>query len=169
MTLETPRSQGWSRLSITLHWLIVLLIIAQYIESDWMGDIWRGWRRNTPVDGLTNALGWSHIVLGTLVLLFAAIRLWDRFTHGRPPAPEGEPAWAGWLSQITHVLIYALLFAMPISGLLAWFGGIPQLAEIHEWLWNPLVALIVVHVAGALAQHFYFRTDVLRRIMKPAV
>ncbi|MCB8837890.1 cytochrome b [Aurantimonas sp. VKM B-3413] len=168
MALSAPRTVGWSKLNITLHWLIVLFIIVQLIDHEWMVDMWRASRRGTAIDATTATWGWTHIVVGTLVLIAAAIRLWDRYRHGRPPHPEAEPNWAVWVAKITHFLIYAILIVMPIAGLIAWFAGSHDVGEIHTFFWTPLLILIGLHVLGALAHQFWFKTDVLKRIVKPA-
>ncbi|MBO0663830.1 cytochrome b/b6 domain-containing protein [Jiella sp. MQZ9-1] len=167
MAVSAPRSKGWSTLSVALHWTIVLFILVQFIDHDWMEGMWRAARHGTPVDGSTQTGGWLHIIVGTLVLIAAIVRLWDRFTHGRPPYPENEPRWASLLAKITHVLIYAILILMPITGLIAWFLGVHEFGDIHGLMWTPLLILIVLHVVGAFAQHFWFKTGVLKRILVP--
>jgi cytochrome b561 len=39
-------------------------------------------------------------------------------------------------------------------------------APVHRWLSWALLALALIHVAGALWHHFYRRDDVLRRMLK---
>lgn len=167
MASQSQSAPGWSRLSVTLHWSIVALIIIQFLDNDYMKDLWRSARRGTEATSATEIGGWIHIVAGTLILLFAAIRLWDRFANGRPSYPANEPVWAKWIAKVTHFLIYAILLAMPAVGLVAYFGGLGELGEVHEFLWTPLLVLVGVHVLGALAQHFYFKSDVLTRIVRP--
>ncbi|TFF20716.1 cytochrome b [Jiella endophytica] len=165
--VSAPRSTGWSSLSVALHWTIVVLIIVQFIDHEWMVDMWRATRRGTEIDAATETWGWVHIIAGTLVLVAALVRLWDRFAHGRPPYPAEEPTWASWLARITHGLIYAILILMPIAGLVAWFLVIGEAGEVHELMWTPLLILIGLHVVGALAQQFWFKTNVLKRIFVP--
>ncbi|MEX6504800.1 cytochrome b [Jiella sp. M17.18] len=168
MSLSAPRREGWTALNITMHWLIVLFIIIQYIDSDWMTHVWRAMHRGTPVDSSAVTLAWVHIVFGTLVLVAALVRLWDRYARGRPEHPGEEPNWALWLAKVTHFLIYAILIVMPIAGLIAWFSGSREIGEIHTFFWTPLLILVGVHIIGALVQQFYFKTDVLKRIVRPA-
>ena len=163
---RSPRN--WSALSIWMHWLIVLLILVQFVDHDWMEAMWRNFRRDTPITSSDVTGGWLHIVAGSVILIAAAVRLRDRFTVGRPPAPADEPTWALWLARITHTLIYAILILMPIAGLVAWFGGVGIAAQVHGLMWNPLLVLIGLHVLGALAQQFWFKTDVLKRIVGAA-
>ena len=130
-----------------------------------MVGLWRATLRGNAVSLVDSVLGWSHIALGTTILLAALARLVDRVVHGRPPEPRGQPAWVEWLAKATHSLIYVILLAMPVLGLAAWFTGSRDLADYHTVLWTPLLVLIGVHIAGALAQHFAFRTDALRRMV----
>ncbi|MEC5324771.1 cytochrome b [Aurantimonas sp. A3-2-R12] len=157
---------GWSRLNVAMHWLIVVLIIVQYLESEFMVSLWDGTLEGKAVSSTTTILGWTHIVLGSAILVAASIRLLDRFfIHGRPSHSEGEPDWAMWLAKFTHALLYVVLILMPVVGLTAWFTGNDTLAGYHTVLWTPLLVLIGVHIAGALAQHFVFRSDALRRMV----
>jgi len=71
------------------------------------------------------------------------------------------------LSEVVHVAIYALLLLLPVSGLVAWFFSVPAAGTIHVLLKNALLAAIVLHVAGALFQHFIRRSDVLMRMLRP--
>lgn len=167
MRIATPISAGWSKLSIALHWLIVGLLVVQMVDNDWMIDMWRATRRGTEIDQTTLIGGWTHIVVGTLILAATALRLWDRMRHGRPAHPTGQPAWATRFARVTHALLYALLLAMPAAGLAAWFGGVGAMAELHGLLWPPLLILAGLHIVGAFVQHFWFRSDVLRRIVRP--
>lgn len=161
----TARPAAWSRLNVFLHWTIVVLIVCQWIQGEFMADFWDATLEGEAPGRLATLLGYSHIVIGTLVLIAAAIRLGDRFTHGRPPLDADEPQWAAMLARVTHVLLYALLFAMPILGLTAWFTGNDAIAGYHAFLWNPLLAVIALHVLGALTQHFWFRSPALKRMI----
>lgn len=168
MPLTPPQSTHWSKLSVTLHWLIVALIVVQFLDHEFMVDAWRAWHRGNEIDGAIFVGARVHVIAGILVLAATVLRLWDRYTHGRPPYPAEEPNWAKTLARLTHWLIYAILIAMPVTGLLAWFAGVDDLGEVHEILWTPLLVLTALHIAGALAQHFWFRSESLKRIVRLA-
>lgn len=168
VTSSRPGQRNWSALSIWMHWLIVLLILVQFVDHDWMEAMWRNFRRDTPITSADITGGWLHIIAGTVILVAAAVRLWDRYSVGRPPYPAGEPTWSLWLAKVTHWLIYAILLAMPILGLVAWFGGMGWAGELHGLMWTPLLVLIGLHVLGAFVQQFWFKTDVLKRIVGAA-
>ena len=161
-------SVGWTRLNVVLHWLIVALIIGQWIEGEYMTALWDGTLDGKPISTTANILGTTHIVFGSVILAAALVRLLDRFVNGRPPytnRSDREPNWATWLAKITHVLLYTIIIVMPILGLAAWFTGNDDIAGYHTLLWNPLLAVAGLHVCGALAQHFYFRTKALARMV----
>ncbi|WMS41913.1 cytochrome b/b6 domain-containing protein [Acuticoccus sp. MNP-M23] len=155
--------ERWTSLSIWLHWLIVLLLLAQFAEGEFMGDLFD--KGAAGVSEMTALLGYVHIGVGAIIFLAAAVRLWDRFAHGRPAAPEGEPNWAKTLARISHALLYAILLAMPVAGFVAWFFGSELLAELHKWAWDALMVIAGIHVLGALVNQFWFKTGVLTRIL----
>ncbi|KQT87136.1 cytochrome b/b6 domain-containing protein [Aurantimonas sp. Leaf443] len=160
------RPLAWSRLSILLHWLVVVLIVVQSVAADSMEALFDATYEGGPLSGLDRALGWTHIVCGSAILAAMAARLADRLLVGRPPHDAGDPALAVRLARVTHALLYALLLAMPVLGLLAWITGEEAFADLHTLLWTPLLVLVALHVAGALAQQFWFRTDALRRMAR---
>ena len=164
MGAEDTRA-GWSRLNIALHWLIVVLIVAQWIEGDDMRGLWDGTLDNKPTDAATSFLGYTHIVFGSLILAAAMVRLLDRLVNGRPEYSTRDPNWATGLAKVTHVLLYAIVIVMPIFGLAAWFTGNDDIAGYHTFFWNPLLIVAGLHVVGALTQHFAFKSNALARMV----
>ena len=160
----TPPTR-WTKLNITLHWTVLGLLIAQFIDHEWMVDLFDQSRESIASTALTLFMGYGHMVIGALIFAAIATRLWDRFTHGRPPQPAGEPNWATNLAKITHFLLYAVLLSMPLAGAAAWFTGWETLGNAHGWAWTALLVLVSVHVVGAIANHFWFKTEVLKRMM----
>jgi cytochrome b561 len=56
---------------------------------------------------------------------------------------------------------------MPIVGAIAWFGLIEDAGDIHSTAASFLLPWIGLHAAGALAEHFVFRNDTLKRMLRP--
>ncbi len=164
----TQTRPNWSRLSITLHWLVVVLVVVQVLDHEYMVGLWDKMMDKAQPDQASVIGGYIHIIAGVSILVAATVRLLDRVVNGRPPYPASDPSWATWLARISHVLIYAILIVMPALGLLAWFTGNDDYAGYHTFFWIPLLVLIGIHVIGALAQHFYFKTDALTRMVKPS-
>ncbi|GAB3747919.1 cytochrome b [Lysobacter olei] len=174
---NTPERWGW--VSQLLHWLIALAIVVIAIIGLSMGDL-----PNSPRKVSVYAL---HKSLGLTVLALAAARLAWRLYAGAPRHLPGVPAWQRWAASATHVGLYLMMFAMPLTGWwlnsaagypLQWFkafnlpalaaqdDGMRALAEAaHEagfWL---LLLMVLVHAGAALFHHVFLRDDTLRRML----
>ena len=167
-----------------LHWVRALLIL---------GLIAAGWTMTALDDALTakfDLLYPWHKSFGVLVFMIVLAQLAIRAISPLPePAPL--PAQERLLSQAVHVAMYALLLIVPLMGYAmsssytdsdgVFFFGIhlPELLPkdddrfrlfqlLHKTLAYSLLALVTLHVAGAL-KHRYVdndrRTDVLPRII----
>src|SRR5579859_2946635 len=89
------------------HWLIVGLLIVQYLIGWLMPDIHRG---QQPGLGMT-----LHISLGLSILLIIALRFVWRLSH--PVAPESSlPPWQRLSSELVHWMLYLLVLATTVSG-----------------------------------------------------
>lgn len=162
----------------TLHWLIVALLLAQYVVGWLMPNIRRGMMPGA-------AMTW-HISLGMVVLALIVVRLAWRLTH--PVAPETNlPVWQRLSSEAVHWALYAMVLVTTVTGwAYASFRGwsisfffavpLPMLSEAnsptaraigrwHEDIVWVLLVLIGVHVAAAVLHHFYYRDDVMRRML----
>ncbi|TNF12977.1 MAG: cytochrome B [Rhodobacteraceae bacterium] len=154
---------GYSRLQISLHWLAFVLIAQQYLFHDAISDAWD--RIREGAEGGFDPLVLAHVAGGALILIFAAWRLGLRAKRGVPPAIEGNKMQA-LLAKLTHYGLYALMILMPISGSLAWFGGVETAALGHNVLKIALLALIALHVVGALYHQFVLRDGTLLRMRR---
>jgi len=166
MVIATGRPAGYSVTQIALHWTIAALILVQFLAHDGIEHAWDAFE-----DGEIAAyspLANLHVAIGMTVLLLAVARVWLRVTHGAPPPPAGDPAPARIAAHAVHGLLYLLLFLLPISGGIAWFGGVEQAADAHKVMKTALLALVALHVAGALVQQFVMRSGVLVRMFRPA-
>jgi cytochrome b561 len=159
-----------------LHWLIVVLIVAQFVLGWTMPDV----HRDTQPVGL---IAW-HLTIGTALIAAMAVRIVWRLTH-RPP-PGNLPPLLGTVSRSTHFLLYAALIAVPVLGWAnasarGWAGTLsgalplPALAstgstvghamgDIHSALAWVLLVLIGMHVGAALFHRFVLKDTVLQRI-----
>jgi cytochrome b561 len=172
------RQRGYDPVAKTLHWIIFLLLAAQYAVGSIMPHI----GRKTLDEGWVS---W-HLSIGAAILFFIAIKLIWRLVFPVQLLPT-MPAWQQRLASATHWLLYILVLVMVVLGWAAansrgWdvklFGVVtlPSLAEkgarwahsagdIHDWLLYVLAGVIGLHVVGAL-YHYYFRRDeVLQRIL----
>ena len=158
--------KGFSRTQITLHWVVALLIIYQLWFGDDMSRLWRQIQQTGPMPTTTSA--WVHIILGTFILALVAWRLTLRLTRGVPDAPPGESRALTLAGDAGHVLLYILMIALPVTGLLAWFGGLASLADLHGGILKALLwVMIAGHVLAAIYHHFVLKDGLLNRMRKP--
>lgn len=165
--MAVPVRKGYSTLQIGLHWVIALLIAVQILYHEPMVGAWEAVSDGLAIPADLNLGVTVHTVVGVSVLLLALLRLGVRITRGAPRVPENEPAPLKFVANATHILLYALMIAIPLGGLAAWAGGIKQAAPIHGLAANLLFVLVLIHIAGALYQRFVLKTDVMSRMAIP--
>lgn len=175
MNTSSPRYSGPA---IAAHWIIALLILAAFPLGVYMHDL--------PLSPNKLKLYSYHKWIGITVLLLFVPRLLWRITH-RPPAALPAPAWQHRIAELTHVLLYVLMFAVPLSGWLmssakgfqtVYFGVLPipdmldknkeigdLLALVHKSLNLLFVAVLAGHIGAALKHHFIDKDDILTRML----
>ena len=157
-----PRPDSYSRTQIVLHWLIVLAVLFQYVAHDQISSVWHARMAGT----VPNEPSFSfHAAVGVLILILMIWRIWLRFSHGAPALPESEPAWGRILAQSVQGLLYLSLILLPFSGSMAWVFGIGEAIGVHVLLKNLVLLLVLLHIAGALAQQFWFKSDALMKMI----
>jgi cytochrome b561 len=162
-----------------LHWLILALLIAQFVFAWTMPHI----GRDTPVTTLISL----HFTFGVIIIAVVIVRLGWRVTHGEPEPEDGIPPWQTATARVVHWLLYALLFVIPVLGWLnaSWRGmpivmfglELPELlakrapgwgwtGDVHALLANwVLLVLVGLHVAAALYHYLIRRDRVLQRML----
>ena len=166
--------------AIVLHWLTAILIVCAFALGMVMVDI----------PGITPTklkyFSW-HKWLGITVLGLACLRALWRLTHDAPPLPASMPVWQVKFAHGLHVLLYALIFAVPVSGYfyslaagvpVVYLGivPLPVLIEANE-VWKPilkqvhyalnmtLLVCVVLHVGAAIKHLLIDRDGVFRRML----
>lgn len=178
MPLKNTQAR-WGGVSQVLHWLVVVLILAMAWLGLTMGDL-----PNGPDKIATYAL---HKSIGLSILALAVLRLLWRLYAGAPAPVAGTPHWQERIAALTHVALYVLLLALPLTGWLLnsaagfplqWFGlvNLPSLAardealhalatQAHEVLFWALAALVVLHAAAAFHHHLFLGDATLARML----
>ena len=173
-TVSRPR---YTAPAIVLHWLLAVAIVASFGVGVYMHEL--------PFSPTKLKLYNWHKWAGVTILALSALRLLWRLTH-RPPADPPMPAWQARAAHLTHGLLYALFFAVPLSGWayssaagfpIVWFGVLPlpdfvpvdkALAEaikpLRALFAQALAVLVLLHVAGALKHQFIDRDGLLSRM-----
>jgi cytochrome b561 len=160
-----------------LHWLIVALLIVQYLIGWLMPDVHRG------PPGVPMVM---HMSVGLTILVVIVLRFVWRLAH--PVAPESSlPPWQRLSSELVHWLLYILVLATTFSGwLFASFRGwsvsyfymlpFPMLASdnaaagraidgLHQAAEWTLLVFIGLHVVAAFAHLFVYRDRVMQRML----
>lgn len=128
-----------------------------------------------------------HKWAGVTVFLLALARIAWRLAHRPPALPASVPAWQRHAASATHLLLYLLIFAIPISGWLmssakgfqtVYFGVLPipdllskdkalgdALALVHRALNYLMASLVAVHIGAALKHHFVDRDGIMLRML----
>jgi cytochrome b561 len=170
---------GYGAAAKALHWLIAVLVLAQFVVAYLMPQIGR--------DTVLEPLITRHFTLGVVILVIMAVRLAVRLRHPVPLDAARLASWERWSALATHRLFYLILLIGPFLG---WasasahdlrvrvFGLIPLpgiaapkaawaliAGDIHALMMWVLLALIVLHVAAALYHHFFRGDEVLRRML----
>ena len=159
---------GYSPMQVALHWSVVVLVAFQFLAHAGIEESWRAFLRgNAAPEGDAATLAYLHIAAGMLVFLLALARIYLRLTRGAPKPPQDEPRLLQIAAEAVHGAIYVLLLLLPISGAVAWFLGVEAAGNAHAVMKSLLLLAIVLHVAGALFQHFIRRSDVLMRMFRP--
>ena len=177
-----PRELRYGSAAKWFHWVIVGLLVTQYLVGWLMPDIHRGMLPGTPM--------MVHISVGVLILALTAARFAWRITH--PIAPESSlPAWQRLSSEAIHWLLYLAVFATTLTGwffasMRGWsirlFGLIDlpmltgadspiarTLGRWHETLEWTLLVLVGLHVGAALVHLFIYRDRVMARMLPSTV
>lgn len=173
--MNGPSGFGW--VSRLLHWTMALAILGMlglglYVArmEVSLANLW--------LYGLHKSIGLTLLALVLLRLL------WHRISP--PPAPLGGVApWQLALARAAHLALYVLMLAVPLTGWFAsaatgldvlWWGvTLPPVAPVSESLSDAgfllhrvatrlLMAVVALHVAGALWRAFVHRDATLRRM-----
>jgi cytochrome b561 len=164
MSVSSAAPKSYSAMQKVLHWVVAAMIIVQVVLHEGMVDAWRAFKHTGDGSGLSSPVVLLHVWGGLAVLVFAAWRLVLRRIRSVPRVPDDEPAPLKFIAMATHIILYGLMILLPVSGAAAYFGGIEAAGEVHELMKPVLIVLVILHVAGSLYQHFWLKTDVLKRM-----
>jgi cytochrome b561 len=167
----------YSKRIVIVHWLTLALLIVAWYLGDSLADA-------TDESRATLAGYFVHIAVGATVLLLTLFRFLARRKDGVPPPTGAAPL--DKLAKAVHHLLYTLLFVLPLSGVAivltskvgtALRAGDASLLpkehgfhgvfahEVHEQLVNLLIALVLLHVLGAIKHQFISKDGLMRRMM----
>lgn len=179
----------YTKVAITLHWVIALLIIGQLGTGIVMGY-------HLAPKSLLYPMFQFHKSLGLTVLVLSLFRLFWRLTHKAPALPSHMPIWEKFAAKASHYLFYIFMIGVPLSGWFivssssfglptSWFNlfiwphipGIENLPDdtkqqvndisetLHVYMAYATLGLLGLHIAAALKHHFIDRDEVLHHMI----
>lgn len=171
--------ESYTLTAIVLHWASAAFIAAAFALGAYMVTL--------AFSPLKLQLFSYHKWAGVTVFLIALARLGWRSFNPPPPLPDGMPSWERNAARASHLILYALMLAVPLSGWVmssahgfqtVFLGVLPlpdligkdkALAErlelVHFIMNKALLFTAAVHIAAAFKHHFIDRDDILRRML----
>ncbi|ABA51031.1 cytochrome B561 [Burkholderia pseudomallei 354e] len=168
----------FSPLARLLHWVMAAMIVSMLFVGAGMV---------TTVSGRHAALVAMHKPLGVAVLVLACVRVVVRLSSRPPALPADLPGWQKFAAHGSHLVLYALMIAMPLVGwAMLSAGGYPVtlgggvrlpsivpadavwfawLRHAHRWLAYLFFATFLAHFAAALYHGMIRRDGVLRAMV----
>ena len=165
-----------------LHWIVALAVLLMIPAGLVM-------TREGLDRGLQDVLFLFHKNTGVLLVPVILVRIAYRWRHPAPALPLTMPEWQRRIAAASHLLLYALLVVMPLSGfirvraggfpieLLDLLGAGPWLAKsealakvaqgVHFTAAMLLIALLALHVGAALHHAIIRRDGVWQRMWPP--
>ncbi len=160
------------------HWLIAVIVIAMLSVSFFLDDL-SGAIKPTAI--------MLHKSLGLTVFLLMILRAFWIVHTGKPALPTTVARWERCLSHLVQYSLYLFLLLMPLCGWImsiaanktpSFFGMfnaplpwiVPNKA-LAQWMFSAhetiawiIIALLCLHIAGALKHYFMDRDKVLQRM-----
>ncbi len=178
--MSTPHIPSrYHSLTIALHWLTLILLVAVYALIELRGMYPKG------SDARELMKHW-HFMLGLLVFVLVLVRLPARALFRAPTIAPTPPLWQEWLAKTMHLALYAFLIGMPLLGwavlsakgkVVPFFGlELPALIapdkplagtleDFHKLIGTLGYWLIGLHAVAALYHHYLMHDNTLRRIL----
>lgn len=189
----------YTKTAVILHWLIALGILLMLAFGWFMTGLPREGAKSSSYDLFNLGIyTWQlaeevsprtfyfnlHKSIGVTLLALIAFRVYWRLSHQPPALLSSLKEWERKLADAAHKLLYVLMVAMPVSGLLMalyskfgvkWFGlsFLPGLDNktvrevflaVHEWVGLALALLILLHIVGALKHKFINKDETMKRM-----
>ena len=169
----------YTRTAVVLHWLIGVAVLAQITLGLWMITI--------PKVPIGVRAGWFnvHKSIGITLAVLILVRILWRLFHQAPPLPATMSKWERIAAKANHLLLYACMIVMPVSGYLgSSFTKYPILywgIKLPQWGWDSpalkdlfsqvhfvtviiFIALIALHIAAALKHALIDRDGIVQRM-----
>jgi cytochrome b561 len=171
--LEVKTPARFPLVSRVLHWLMAAMVVTMLFLGIGMA---------ASVSARYRFLVALHRPLGIAILVLVAVRWVNRLINPPPPLPDSIPRLQRLAAGASHVVLYALMFLMPLLGWgmlsaspypVVMFGSfrlppiLPQDPTLYVWLRRLhtdfallLFAVFLVHLGAALMHRLILRDGV---------
>lgn len=191
---------SYTKTAKVLHWLIAIGIFGMFALGWFMSELPKEAPKQMAYDlfnlgiytwNLTEEISPRtfyfnlHKSIGVTIFALILIRILWRITHRPPALLASYKAWESKLASGAHHLLYLLMVALPLSGIIMaiyskygikWFGlelikGLDNkdmrelFYEAHEIIGLIILLVIIVHIIGALKHKFIDKDDTLKRML----
>ena len=172
-------STSYGSISRVLHWSTAAVVLTALLLGIWISEM--------EVSLASIRYFGIHKSIGFVALVLVLIRIvWHWITP--PPGIESHGVWKDRLAHAVHRLFYVCLVLMPLSG---WFASsasgidtvlfneftLPRIApvstgvedfgfRVHAATGTVLIALIVLHVAGAFYRALVLKDGTIARMLR---
>ena len=172
-------TSSWGRVSRYLHWIMAVLLVGQVLLGRYAGALERSPEK-------LSLMVWHKSIGISLLLLLSARFIWLRI-NPTPGAVPGTARWTRTVATLSHVTLYLLMAAVPLTGwlmnsaknipfrlfrvvpwpnLIEADAGLGRIFEYwHSQLVTILSVLVCIHVTAALWHHFFHHDDTLKRML----
>lgn len=174
MLKNTESSYG--AVAKSFHWILFFMLAFSVVAGNFLASMPKGPEK-------LQAAG-MHKSFGVIILLLVLVRLAWKLMNPTPKTSNGATPMEEMLAHGMHWLLYALMFAQPLSGILmtqsagypvSVFGlfelpilidKAPSSAEFlrdaHGMIWILLAISVFGHIGAAMFHHFIRKDGVLR-------
>lgn len=175
----------YDKLSKTFHWLTAIAVLIAFVLGP--GDFGRLLRDGVD-PGTRYDIVW-HESLGVTIFTLTFLRL--IWVAVRPNAPQIHmPIWMRRLSRLVHLLLWILLFSLPVTALLtlgteghpltllggfrineltflenSFLSDLADWGDVHKFLGDTIMWLAGIHAVAALYHHFKLKDRVLSSML----
>ncbi len=155
----SPTARKYSLLQIVLHWLIVVLIIEQWVTSKAVARTHDPFLPPSKTDLLLHMVhNYAGMFIGLLMVFRLGLSLLNRRGVG-----TGHRNWQTMAASTVHCALYLSVLGQASTGLVGsylWNGAIP----VHMMFWNVTLTLACLHILAA-AYHIARGDDVIAKMV----
>ncbi len=155
-------SPKYSKAQIALHWGMAILFLVSFVSHEGIKDAWRALvRTGEPAMSAAAAV---HVWIGVLILVLVVVRIAVRLKKGAPAAVETGNKLLDLSAKLAHLALYGVMILVPLSGAVAWFGGVRNASEMHEVMFTVGLGLVGLHIVAALYHQFILKDGLMQRM-----